>query len=87
MRQPPAASVHSFKWKPAFIYPDADTRGRMRLIGPSVTNYDIFAIVYLKGLVLPRVTASGYIFRLTFRSLTDVSYSDECRTKKAFKCV
>ena len=23
-----------------------------------------------------------YIFRLTFRSLSDVSYSDECRTKK-----
>ena len=30
------------------------------------------------------VTASGYIFRLTFRPLSDVSYSDECRTKKAF---
>ena len=28
--------------------------------------------------------ASGYIFRLTFRSLSDVSYSDECRTKKSF---
>ena len=29
-------------------------------------------------------TASGYIFRSTFRSLSDVLYSDECRTKKAF---
>ena len=25
-----------------------------------------------------------YIFRFIFRSLSDVSYSDECRTKKAF---
>ena len=28
--------------------------------------------------------ASGYIFRLIFRSLSDVLYSDECRTRKAF---
>ena len=35
-------------------------------------------------LSLSRVTASRYIFRLTFRSLSDVLYSDECRTKKAF---
>ena len=29
-------------------------------------------------------TASGHIFRLTFRSLSDVLYSDECRMKNAF---
>ena len=34
---------------------------------------------------LSHVNASGYIFQLTFRSLSDVSYSDECRTKKASK--
>ena len=34
-----------------------------------------------------RVTASGYIFRSTFRSLSDVLCSDECRTKKAFQYV
>ena len=34
--------------------------------------------------ILSRVTASGYIFWLTFRSLSDVLYSDECRTKKGF---
>ena len=33
---------------------------------------------------ISRAPASGYIFRFTFRSLSDVSYSDECRTKKAF---
>ena len=37
--------------------------------------------------ILSRVTASGYIFRLTFRSLSDVLYSDECRTKKSFQNV
>ena len=31
-----------------------------------------------------RVTASGYIFRSTFQSLSDVLCSDEWRTKKAF---
>ena len=36
--------------------------------------------------ILSRVTASGYIFRLTFRSLSDVLYSDECRTKKLSVC-
>ena len=34
-----------------------------------------------------RVIASGYIFRSTFRSLSDVLYSDECRTKEAFQYV
>ena len=34
--------------------------------------------------ILSRVTASGYIFRVTFRSLSDVLYSDEYRMKKAF---
>ena len=29
-------------------------------------------------------SASGYVFRFTFRFLSDVSYSDECRTKKSF---
>ena len=29
-----------------------------------------------------RVLACGYIFRLTFRPLSDVSYSDECQKKK-----
>ena len=28
-----------------------------------------------------------YRLRITFRSLSDVSYSDECRTKKAFQYV
>ena len=32
-------------------------------------------------------TAFGYILRLTFRLLFDVSHSEECRTKKAFKYV
>ena len=35
--------------------------------------------------ILSRVAASGYIFRLIFRSLSDVLYSDECRTKKDFR--
>ena len=30
---------------------------------------------------------SGYGFRLTFRSLSDVPYSDKCQTKKAFQSV
>ena len=30
-------------------------------------------------------SASGYIFRFIFWSLSDVSYSDRCRTKKAFQ--
>ena len=34
--------------------------------------------------IISRVPSSGYIFRFTFRLLSDVSYSDECRTKKAF---
>ena len=29
--------------------------------------------------IISRVSASGYIFRFTFRSLSEVSYSDECR--------
>ena len=32
-------------------------------------------------------SASGYIFRSTFRSLSDVLCSDECRTKKSFQDV
>ena len=32
-------------------------------------------------------SASGYIFQLTYWSLTDVSYSDECWMKKAFQCL
>ena len=35
--------------------------------------------------ILSCVTVSGYIFRSTFRSLSDVLCSDECRTKKAFQ--
>ena len=34
-----------------------------------------------------RVTASGYIFRSTFQSLSDVLCSDECWTRKAFQYV
>ena len=34
-----------------------------------------------------RVTASGYIFRSTFLSLSGVLCSDECRTRKAFQYV
>ena len=34
-----------------------------------------------------RVNASGYIFRSTFRSLSEVLCSDECRAKKAFQHV
>ena len=37
--------------------------------------------------ILSGLTASGYIFRLTFRSLSDVLYSDECRKKKGFQYV
>ena len=32
-----------------------------------------------------RISASGYLFRFTFRLLSDISYSDECRMKKAFQ--
>ena len=34
--------------------------------------------------IVSLVSASGYIFRFTFRSLSDVSYSDECQAKKSF---
>ena len=34
--------------------------------------------------IISCVSPSGYIFRFTFRSLSDVSYSDEYHTKKAF---
>ena len=34
--------------------------------------------------IASRAPASGFIFRFTFRSLSDVSYSDECRSKKGF---
>ena len=34
--------------------------------------------------IISRVSASGYILWFILRSLSDVSYSDECRTKKAF---
>ena len=37
--------------------------------------------------ILSHVTASGYIFRSTFRSLSDVLFPDECRAKKAFQHV
>ena len=47
------------------------------LIGHSWGQLDIISHVY----------ASGYIFRFTFRSLSDVSYSDECQTKKSFQYV
>ena len=30
------------------------------------------------------VSASGYIFRFNFQSLSEVSYSEECRKKKSF---
>jgi len=32
--------------------------------------------------ILSHVSISCYIFRLTLRSLSDVSYSDECRTRE-----
>ena len=41
----------------------------------------------LKWCILLHITASGYIFLLTFRSLSDVSYSDKCWTREAFKYV
>ena len=34
--------------------------------------------------VFADLSASGYIFRLTCWSLSEMSYSDECRTKKSF---
>ena len=34
--------------------------------------------------IISLAAASGYILRFTFRSLSDVSYSDECRTKMSF---
>ena len=37
--------------------------------------------------ILPLVSTSGYTFRFNFRSLFDVSYSDERHTKKAVKSV
>ena len=36
---------------------------------------------------LSYVNASGYIFPLTFRSLSDIAYSDKCRTKKSYQYV
>ena len=39
-------------------------------------------ILYLLYDVNP--SASGYIFRFTFRFLSDVSYSNECQTKRNF---
>ena len=43
--------------------------------------------MWLTGHIIHHITCtriSGYKFRFTFRSLSDVSYSDECRTKKSF---
>ena len=42
------------------------------------------AIQMMHSYHISRVPASGYKFRFTFRSLSDVSYSDECRTKISF---
>ena len=57
------------------IYPDAVNVIGCVLIGPKCDQ-------------LGPINISGYIFRLTFRSLSDVfTHSDECRTKKAFKYV
>ena len=49
------------------------------------TLEDLLGIVGRR--ILSRVAASGYISRFTFRSLTDVLHSDECRTKKSFQYV
>ena len=57
------------------IYPDAVTRDRMRLIDPKSGQLESIHHCWL---------VEEYIFRLTFWSLSDVLYSDECRTKKAF---
>ena len=43
----------------------------------TATNHDTLSII-------SHVSAFGYIFRFTFQSLSNVSYSDECRTKKSF---
>ena len=37
--------------------------------------------------ILSCVSVSGYIFLFTFQSLSEVSYSDESRKKKAFQYV
>ena len=58
-----------------------DSSSKRWLVGP---NWPLLGSI---GRILSRVTASGYIFRLTFRSLSDVSYSDECWTKNAFKYI
>ena len=52
-----------------------------------MVNRSYLAALGLIRHILSRVTASGYIVRLTFRSLSDVSYSDESQTKKAFMYV
>ena len=41
------------------------------------------SLTFLTKRKISRVPTSGYIFQFTFRSLSDVSYSDECRTKRA----
>ena len=53
------------------------------LIGPNWSNMGPIRRI------LSHVTTSEYIFWLTFRSghYPTFSYSDECRTKKAFKYV
>ena len=56
---------------------EKDSSSKQWLIGP---NLPLLGPIRR---ILSHVTASGYIFR----SLSDVSYSDECRTKKAFKYV
>jgi len=60
------------------LFYDWDSSSKQWLIGP---NWPLLGPIRR---ILSYVTASGHIFRLTFRSLSDVSYSDECRTKKAF---
>ena len=44
-----------------------------------MANWTQYSLYYVNP------SASGYIFRFTFRFLSDVSFSDESRTKKAFQ--
>ena len=59
----------------------AGTLRKKWCIGP---NWPLLGLIRR---ILSRLTASGYIFRLTLRLLSDVSYSDECPTEKAFQYV
>ena len=67
----------------------------MRLFGPmfgQVAHIHHCLLEEFKGqvdalFIISGLSASGYIFQFTFRSLSDVSYSDVCQTKELSECV